>query len=61
MHAELAATRESMLKLILVRKVAALLRLEQMHYLRLLEKFSAWRRNNGFNRSEVSVERQRRT
>ena len=61
MHAELAATHERVHKLILVRDTAVSHRLEQMHHLLLLEKLTAWRRNDAFDRSEVLTEKQRRT
>ena len=60
MHAELAATRERMLNLILVREIAAPLRVYQTDYLRLPEKLAAWKRIGSFDRSEVLTERQRR-
>ena len=43
MHAELAAISERAHKLILVRKIAAFHRLEQMHHIRILEKLAVWR------------------
>ena len=61
MHAELAAVRERVHKPIMVREIETSHRLDQMHHLRLLEKLAAWSRNNGFDRSEVLAERQRRT
>ena len=60
-HAELTAICERVHMLILVREIAASHRLEQMYHLRLLEKVSVWRRNDGFDRNEVLAERQGRT
>ena len=60
-HAELTAICERVHMLILVRKIAASHKLEKMHHVRLLEKVAPWRRNDGFDRSEVLAERQRRT
>ena len=58
MHAELAATRERVHKLILAREIAASYRLDQINHLRLQDKLAAWRRTNGFDRSEVLSKRQ---
>ena len=61
MHVELAIIRERVHTFILVREIIAFHRLDQMYHLLLLEKVTAWRRNDGFDRSEVLAERQRRT
>ena len=62
MHAELAAIRERVHKLILVREIVASHRFDQInHHFRLLEKLVAWRRRRSFDRSEVLAERQCRT
>ena len=57
MHAELTATRERVHKRILVEKIAVSHRLDQMNNFRLLEELAAWKRTNGFDRSEVLAER----
>ena len=59
MHAKSAAIRERGHKLILVTEIAASHRLDQMRHFRLLEKLTAWRRNNGFDRIDILAERQR--
>ena len=58
MHAELAAIRERVHKITIVREIAASHRLDKMYHPRL-EKLAAWRRRNAFDRSEVLTERQR--
>ena len=60
MHTELAAICKRVHKLILIIEIAPCHRLDKFHYFRLLEKLATWRRNNGFDRSEVLPERQRR-
>ena len=59
-HAKLAAIRESVHKLVLVKGIAVSHRLDQLHYLRLLEKLATWMTTNGFDRSEELAERERR-
>ena len=52
MHTELAAIRERVHKLIWVRESAT-----SHKYLRLLQKLAAWKRDDGFDRREVTAER----
>ena len=61
MHAELATIRERVHKLIRVRKIAAFHKLDQIRHFRLFEKLEAGKRDDGFDRKEVIVERQCRT
>ena len=60
MHAELATIRERVHRLTLVRDIVASHRFDQMNHPQLLEKLVAWRRNSGFDKSEVLDERQYR-
>ena len=53
MHAELKADCRRVHKLIVVRKIAAPHRLEEMNHLRLLEKLAALRGSYGFDRCDV--------
>ena len=59
-HAELAALREYVHKLMLVGEIVVSHRSEQLHSLRMPERLAAWRRTNGFDRREIWVERQSR-
>ena len=59
-YIELLVFHERAHKLILVREIAASHRMDKIHHLRLLEKLAAWRKNDGFDRSEVLAEKQRR-
>ena len=61
MHADLAAICERVHKLILIRGITAPHRLDQMHHLRLLEKFAVWKINNGIDMSEALADRQCKT
>ena len=60
LHAEVALVRERVHKLTLVREIAAFHRSDKMHYLRLQERLAVGKKNNGFDRSEVLAERQRK-
>ena len=59
-HAELTAARERVHTLMRVWDLTVSHKLDRMNHLRLLEKFAAWRRTNGFDMSEVLTETQHR-
>ena len=60
MQLELDAIRKRLHTLIMVREVAGNYRLDEMNHLRLREKLTVWKINNGFDRIEVQDERQHR-
>ena len=57
----IAAIRERVHKIIMVRELIAFYRLDNMNQLRLQEKLAPWRRSNDFDKTEVMAERQHRT
>ena len=56
MHTELAALRDRVNKRILVSKIAASHKVEQMRHLRLLERVGACKREDGFDIERNSCE-----
>ena len=57
MLAELTEVRERVNKPVLVRKLAASLKLEQICLGRVHEKVAAWKREDGFHRNAITAER----
>ena len=60
MYADLAAICERVHICIRVKEITISHKLKQMCHLRLLEKSAAWKRDDRFDRREVTAERQHR-